>query len=207
MRLTQHLKNLYETVHESRKLGYFLFAVFLLSLLYPSDLTRYPKEVDRSNAGFLVYETENYLRFINTAVQIIVPVILADKAGMVQLAYIAVSTTIATDGVKRLVNDWNILGTRLGQRPSYEGSKHNAPSGHSSMASCAAYFVCRRYSRWYALLLVPILLLTMYARVMLNDHTISAVLSGAFLGLLTAAIFTTKLRDKAHFVIHKSPNQ
>jgi membrane-associated phospholipid phosphatase len=129
-------------------------------------------------------------------VQIAVPILLADKAGMIQLAYIAVTATVATHGVKRLVNDWTLFGTRIGQRPGGEDSKHNAPSGHSSMASCAAYFVCRRYGLWYAFLLVPILLLTMYARVMLNDHTISAAISGALLGLLTAAIFTTKFRKK-----------
>jgi lipid A 1-phosphatase len=65
------------------------------------------------------------------------------------------------------------------------------PSGHSSMASCATYFVCRRYGLWHALYLLPILLLTMYARVALNDHTVSAVIVGALVGFVTAALFTS----------------
>jgi hypothetical protein len=60
--MIQHLKELYETARVSRKLIYFLFAAFLLSLLYPSDLSSYPKNVDRANPGFLVNETEDYLR-------------------------------------------------------------------------------------------------------------------------------------------------
>ena len=65
------------------------------------------------------------------------------------------------------------------------------------MSSCGAYFVCRRYGWKLAWIVFPILLLTMYARVALNEHTISAVLAGGFLGLLVSAIFTTRHRKAA----------
>ncbi|MBB3996179.1 membrane-associated phospholipid phosphatase [Sulfitobacter undariae] len=52
----------------------------------------------------------------------------------------------------------------------------------------------RRYSLWLALILIPVTLLTMYARVMLDAHTISAVLSGALTGIIVTALFATKSR-------------
>ena len=63
--------------------------------------------------------------------------------------------------------------------------------------SCAAYFVSRRYGWKHALYLVPILLLTMYARVELNDHTVSAVVVGALVGLVSAAMFTSPRKRDA----------
>lgn len=59
------------------------------------------------------------------------------------------------------------------------------------MASCAVYFIGRRYGLRLALLLSPLLILTMYARVISSDHTVSAVVAGALLGFLTTALFTS----------------
>lgn len=47
----------------------------------------------------------------------------------------------------------------------------------------------------HALYFLPILLLTMHARVALNDHTVSAVIVGALLGFMMAAIFTSGRTD------------
>lgn len=165
---------------------------FLVSVFYPSDLADYSKNFPGIEAGPVEHSTENYVRFVNTALQIGLPIVLADKVGLVQLIYVGVSSTILTHGMKRLVNDWHVMGTRLGQRPSGPQSKHNMPSGHSSMASCAMYFLCRRYSFWFAVLLIPIMLLTMYTRVVLHDHTVSAVLAGAIAGILAGAMFTSR---------------
>jgi membrane-associated phospholipid phosphatase len=64
---------------------------------------------------------------------------------------------------------------------------------HSSMAWCATCFVCRRYGLWHALYL-----LTTYARVALNVHTVSAMIVGALVGSVTAALFTSPYnRDDA----------
>ena len=159
----------------------------VLCLLYPTDLQGY----GTASESDLAHVSYHNLRFINTAAQVAFPLLLGDKIGMVQLVYVGVSTTLATHGLKRLLNNSVVWGARLGERPSGINSQHNMPSGHSSMASCAAYFVCRRYQWLHALYLIPILLLTMYSRVELNNHTITAVIAGALVGFLMAAIFTS----------------
>lgn len=156
--------------------------------MYPTDLKSYGA-TNESNPVRVYYEN---IRFINTAAQIALPLLLLDKIGLAQLVYVAVSTAVATHGMKRLLNNVVVGKTRLGERPSGSTSQQNMPSGHASMASCAAYFVCRRYRWLHALYLIPILLLTMYSRVALNNHTISAVIAGALVGFLIAAIFTSR---------------
>ncbi|MDI1301312.1 MAG: phosphatase PAP2 family protein [bacterium] len=161
---------------------------FIFCLLAPVNLQSYGHP---SNNEVVVFN-DSYLRFTNTAVQIAIPVLLADKIGMMQLVYVGISTTVATQGLKRILDKWEIWGTQLGERPKGPTKRHNMPSGHSSMAACAVYFVCRRYGFVHALYLTPIMLLTMYSRVALNDHTVTAVIAGALIGFLMAAIFTSK---------------
>ena len=192
MKIPEICKTAYSEVHRPKKLVLLLILAFLACIFFPSDMDNYSKHLSDTKAGQLEHITEHYGRFINTALQVGLPLLLADKVGLVQLGYVAVSSTILTHGTKRLVNNWHVNGTRLGERPSSPMSKHNMPSGHSSMASCAMYFVCRRYSFWFAFLLVPVLLLTMYTRVMLHDHTVSAVLAGALVGILSGCIFTSR---------------
>lgn len=107
---------------------------------------------------------------------------------------IAVATTLSTHILKHLLNNVYVMETRLGQRSSTPGSKFNMPSGHGSMASSAAYFVSRRYGWKLVFIVQPILLLTLFARVSLHKHTVSAVVSGALLGLMISAIFTRRYR-------------
>jgi membrane-associated phospholipid phosphatase len=184
---------LYKAYRQVRRPSWFLIACIvgiMLFLPYPTDLQGYrstPRKADIPVVGL----TEHYLRFTNTAVQIALPIVLKDKIGLAQLAYTGMSATIATHGLKRALDRAEIEKTRLGERPSRPNSHQNMPSGHSSMASCAAYFVCRRYGLWHALYMLPILLLTMYARVALNDHTVSAVIVGALVGFVSAALFTS----------------
>ena len=173
------------------KFIYSLLLGIVLSASYPSDLTSYPILPAGQGVPNLVDYSEHYLRFVPTIVQVALPVLLRDKVGAVQLLYVAISTTAATHITKRLLNDRYVLDTRLGQRPSRTGSKQNMPSGHSSMASCAVYFVGRRYNARLGMFLMFFLVLAMYARVILNDHTISAVLAGSLIGFLCAACFTS----------------
>lgn len=161
----------------------------ILSSIYPSKLSTYPVLPAGAPTPEAVTLTENYVRFVPTAVQIALPLVLGDKVGLVQLLYVGISTTIATHTAKRLLDDVWVDRTRLGQRPN--GGSINMPSGHSSMVSCAVYFVGRRYSIWLGLLLSLIMGMTMYTRVMLNAHTISAVVAGALLGFLTTALLTS----------------
>jgi lipid A 1-phosphatase len=167
----------------------------LFCALYPTDLASY-RTGDKPPLPAWVEVTDTQLRFINTIAQIGLPLLMQDKAGMIQLAYVAVTTTIATHGLKWILDDVAIAGTRLGERPYSPDSRHNMPSGHSSMASCAAYFVARRYGLWHALYLIPIMLLTMSARVMLDAHTISAVLTGCLIGLICAAWWTSPYQPR-----------
>lgn len=182
----------YRQVRRPTKFIFLLFVGIIFSALYPSDIDSYPILPAGAATPANVSFTEHYLRFVPTVVQISLPLLLRDKVGLIQLLYAGVTTTVVTHGMKRFLNDRWIFGTRLGQRPSRTGSKQNMPSGHSSMASCAVYFVGKRYNIWLGALLTAILLLTMYARVMLNDHTISAVVAGAMVGFLTTAMCTSR---------------
>ncbi|MEO5565569.1 MAG: phosphatase PAP2 family protein [Luteimonas sp.] len=166
-------------------------ASFLASTFFPSDLAGYASKVGISRAPTAVYDIDHYGRFFNTALQAGLPVVLGDKAGMLELAKVAVATTLATHLLKHALNNVHVKGTRLGQRPFSPDSSLNMPSGHSSMASCGAYFVSRRYGWKLAFLVLPVLALTMFARVSLDEHTVSAVISGALLGILVTALFTT----------------
>ncbi|MDB4115813.1 phosphatase PAP2 family protein [Planktomarina sp.] len=180
-----------------------LVTIILISSLYPSDLENdYSTSRGGEDISFVV-STEKYGRHINTLMPFALAIISKDKAGFKQILVIAVSGIIASHGPKRILNNVKIMGTRLGQRPFSSTSKHNTPSGHSTLAGATAYFVMRRYSWWFAVIVIPVLLCTMYARVMLDKHTISATLAGAATGLLVAALFSTKFLGFRIRVGHK----
>ena len=172
-----------------------LIGIIVLSSLYPSDLEKdYSTTRGGQDMPFVVV-TEKYGRHINTLMPLALALISRDKNGMKQLLIITVSGMLASHGPKRFLNNVHIMGTRLGERPFSPISNHNTPSGHSTLAGASAYFVMRRYSWWFAIIVIPILLSTMYARVMLDQHTISATVAGAATGLLVAALFSTKFSD------------
>ena len=179
---------------------------FFASTFYPTDLASYVGREGTSRAPEIAHVTERYVRYLNPVLQVALPLLLRDKAGMVQLVKVAIATTLATQGLKHALNNVHVMGTRLGERPNpYPGrpvrdfadSNFNMPSGHSSMASCGAYFVSRRYGWKWALIAFSVLLLTMFSRFSLDKHTLSAVISGALLGILMTAIFTTPYRKAA----------
>ena len=64
---------------------------------------------------------------------------------------------------------------------------------NSTLAGACAYFMVRRYSIWFGIIVIPVLLFTMYVRFMLDMHTISATIAGAGTGILVSAIFATTL--------------
>lgn len=127
---------------------------------------------------------EDQGRFVNTALQVAMPVLTRDIMGLKSLAWIALTGTGSTHGLKRALNDVEVKGVRLGQRPSSERTRHNFPSGHASLASSGAVFVATRYGWRWLLLLGPVVLATAYARVALDAHTWSAVVAGTCLGVL-----------------------
>lgn len=170
------------------------FLVLISATFYPSDLKNDYAISRGGQSSTLVMLTEDYGRHINTLLPIAAIVVFRDWTGFKQMAVVTVAGITASHGPKRLLNDVTVMGTRLGQRPSSPNSQHNMPSGHSTLASSGAYFMIRRYSLWFALIVIPVMFLTMYARVMLDAHTISAVISGALTGIIVTALFATKSR-------------
>jgi lipid A 1-phosphatase len=181
----------YRQVSRPRRFIYACVIGIILVPLIPTDLHSYHTRYTADEMTVAII-TDHYVHNVSTIVQFALPILLRDKIGIVQCVYVAISNAAATQGLKYVVDNWIVEGTRLGERPRGIDSQFNMPSGHCSMASSAAYFLTRRYGILHALYLVPILLLTMYARVALNAHTITAVVTGALLGLLIAAVFTSE---------------
>lgn len=184
----------------NRHSRYLVWMVALLLLiaatLYPSDMDGHYAVSRNGHDNVLVTGIEDYGRHLNTLIPIATAVALRDIKGLWQIAAVAFVGTAAAHGPKRLLNNVEIYGTRLGQRPN--GGDHNLPSGHSVLASAGAYFAVRRYSKWFGVIVWPILLLTMYARYMLDAHTISATIAGAIIGTLVADFFArpcSRFRD------------
>lgn len=189
----------YENFRQSRFLMIATFLTILVATFYPSDMQNDYSIPRNGKEIFLVKVVDGYLRYTNTVLPILTTIVLRDFTGMKQLIVIGVSTTLSTHIPKYALNNVEIFGTRLGQRPS--SKNHNMPSGHSSEASMGAFFMMRRYSKWFGIILLPILILTMYSRYMLNLHTASATIAGAFTGLLMVLMFSSKISvlDKFRF--------
>ena len=165
------------------------------AIVYPSDLENDYSVSREGEKSKLVMFTEEYGRHINTLLPIAAAILLRDVTGLKQIAVIVVAGTVASHGPKRLLNNDVVGGTRLGERPKSPNSRHNMPSGHATLASAGAFIMVRRYGIWWALLVIPVTLLTMYARVMLDEHTISAVTAGAGIGFVVSLLFTNKLQN------------
>lgn len=168
-----------------------MLAAILIATLYPSDLPAYHAAPYDGADSALVGIVEQRLRHVNTIAALAVPLVLRDWTGLRQLAVLTLTGTLATQGPKFLLNDITVGGTRLGERPYGTQSRHNMPSGHSALAASVIWFLGRRYSWWWLLLTVPITALTVWARLMLNAHTFSAVIAGCLIGILITALFVT----------------
>ncbi|HPD91932.1 MAG: phosphatase PAP2 family protein [Rhodobacter sp.] len=166
-------------------------AAILLAVVYPSDLPAY-RAAPHDPGTPLVRATENGLRHLNTVAAIAVPLVLRDATGLRQLAMATIAGLVATHGPKRLLDGVVVGGTRLGERPYGPLSHHNMPSGHTALASAAMGFLGRRYGWGWLALTLPVTVLTMWARLMENAHTNSAVIAGGLIGLLVTALFVTR---------------
>ncbi|MEM1236320.1 MAG: phosphatase PAP2 family protein [Pseudomonadota bacterium] len=163
------------------------FAVIVAAVFYPSDMDGHYSESKNGDDSALVVGVETYGRHLNSIIPLGTAIVLRDVRGLWQISAIVLSGTAATHIPKRLLNDVEVNGNRLGQRPN--GGEHNMPSGHSALASAGAYVAVRRYLKWFGLIVWPILFLTMYARYMLDAHTVSATIAGAIIGVLIADFF------------------
>lgn len=169
-----------------------MVAALLVCTFYPSDMAAYRAQPYAGRDMPLIVFHEEYGRHLNTVAALGVTLAFRDWTGLKQLAVLTVAGIVATHGPKRALDRVEVMGTRLGERPSSERSRHNMPSGHSALASAVIWYLGRRYSWWWLLFTVPITGMTMLTRVLLNQHTISAVLAGLLVGLAVAMVFVTR---------------
>ena len=156
--------------------------VMLLAVLNPDE------PVPGRLAGVLPVGVANWVehegRYVNTALQVALPLLTRDVEGLRRLAVIAVVGTLSTHGLKRALDGVHVSGVRLGQRPYSADSRHNMPSGHCSLASSGAVFVCRRYGWKWGWLLWPMAAAVALTRMSLDVHTLAATVAGTALGVL-----------------------
>ncbi|MEN9465865.1 MAG: hypothetical protein RL217_2046 [Pseudomonadota bacterium] len=198
MSIKENYKKSWQVLTKPKLSIYALIVLFFVVAYAPVDNDFY-KEKRLPFCGDFEFFTENYLRFSSTAIQIIAPILMRDPVGIAQSINASIATTLVTHSFKRLFNNqttWDD-GRRLGERPRSPKSKHNMPSGHSSMASLAVFYVMRRYGtkqnrfKIAMIYMAVIMACTMYTRVMLDDHTVPATLAGALVGLICAFVFTS----------------
>ncbi|QED23755.1 phosphatase PAP2 family protein [Candidatus Deianiraea vastatrix] len=162
-----------------------LFIGFFISSFYKCNRSFYNNR--KANDTKPVCTMDKYARYGNTALQVAIPIIMQDKIGIIQSIYVGISTTILTHGFKHF---YNAIHLEDSIRPNQK--KSNMPSGHSSMASCAMTFVCRRYGIKYIVIMLPITMITMLCRFELNCHTISACIAGLIIGVICGYCFSSK---------------
>lgn len=205
MSIKEYYKKSWQVLSKPKAYIYGLLALFFIVAYAPVDNDFY-KEKRLPLCGDFEFFTENYLRFSSTAMQIAAPILMRDPVGIAQSINASIATTLMTHSFKRLFNQQRTIdnGRRLGERPRSSNSKHNMPSGHSSMASLALFYIVRRYGtasnrlKIAAVYMAAVLLCTMYTRVMLDDHTVPATLAGALVGFICAFVFTSpKAQDDA----------
>ena len=168
-----------------------LMALILLvgSILYPSDMDGHYAHSRQGRDNAVVIGVEPYGRHLNSLIPIGAAIALRDVQGLWQISATIVVGTLATHLPKRILNNVEINGVRLGQRPN--GGNHNMPSGHSALASAGALIAVRRYWNGFGLIVRLILCLTMFARYMLDAHTIAATIAGAVIGIPVADCFVS----------------
>ncbi len=171
-----------------------LVSLFFAIAFYPSNLNYYHQRVKNTSTHVMIIE--HGLRYSLTAAQFVVPILMGDAIGFTQAIYVAAGTTIATQSLKRALNDVHSGSTRLGERPYRADSEHNMPSGHTTMAASAMFFLFLRYGRLHLCYALPLTALTMYARIALKVHTFSAIFAGCVLAAIIAAIFTSAYKSK-----------
>ncbi len=110
------------------------------------------------------------------------------------LAKTMVINQVATEVLKRLLNNVSVGGTRLGERP--DGGDKNFPSGHTSASFAGAWQIQKRYGIKYSAVPLIIASFVGYSRVDEKRHTVAGMLAGALVGIASAEFFTTKIHDK-----------
>ena len=150
--------------------------------------------------AFSMFETSDTNRFAGDILQFVIPAASLgiagckkDSQGAVQLAKTMVTNQVATEVLKRSLNNVTVGGARLGERP--DGGDKNFPSGHTSASFAGAWQIQKRYGVKYAA--VPLVMASFvgYSRVDAKRHTVAGVLAGGLVGIASAEFFTTKIHN------------
>lgn len=107
--------------------------------------------------------------------------------------------TVVTHSLKRSLNNVYVQGDRLGQRPY--GGNLDFPSGHTSHAFNAAWYVKKRYGFKQSIPLLFTASFVGFSRVYTNHHTMAGMGFGILTGIITAEISTRVFDSSADSVI------
>ena len=135
----------------------------------------------------------DYVTVINPVVSLALIAFNKDFEGLKQFVYASALGTAITLTMKYSLNSADIFGYKIGKRPN--GGKYNFPSGHSSWVFTSSQFVCRRYGGMFGVPMTALSIFTAYSRVQSRRHDIFAVLTGTLIGIISAEIFTTRLKS------------
>jgi lipid A 1-phosphatase len=115
---------------------------------------------------------------------------LSNKEGIKQIFMVSAATFVTTQVLKTGLNNVRIGDKKLGDRP--DGGGNNFPSGHTSSAFSAAWYIKKRYGLKNAAIPLIGAAFTAYSRVHSKKHDVAAVVGGALLGIAVAEVFTGK---------------
>ncbi len=115
-----------------------------------------------------------------TAFSVYYPYKEKDKEGFIQLSKVYLSTATLTYGLKYSIKS---------KRP--DGGEHSFPSGHASLSFAGAYFVYKRYDKFYGSFALAGATFVGLSRIIAKKHYFRDVLAGAVIGIGANLIFTT----------------
>ena len=172
--------------------------LFLFSILGFSTLF-----FQKSYAGELIAIDQNkesaaeiigdYVTVLNPVASLALIAYNKDIEGLKQFLYSSALSTALTFALKFSLKNSNIFGYKIGRRPN--GGKYNFPSGHSSWVFSSSQFVSLRYGGMFGIPLTALSIFTAYSRVESRRHDLFAVLSGTLIGILSAELFSTRLKS------------
>ena len=110
----------------------------------------------------------------------------ADPEGLKEFGLSLAVSELATEGLKRAVND-----------PRPTGAGRGFVSGHASAAFVSAAFMHRRYGLGPAVPMYVLATATAYSRVHTGHHFTRQVLRGAAVGVGSAVVFTKHLSERS----------
>ncbi len=116
-----------------------------------------------------------------SAAAVVVPLLLSDREGLVQLIEAAAVDAAVTVALKYTIKE---------RRPDGEDN-HSFPSAHTSGAFTAAEFLRGRYGWEYGLPAYGVASFVAFSRVAAHKHYVADVLAGAAIGIGCSYLFTS----------------